>query len=266
MASCWQVTENQGFLITPEPVTDPLPLLSNSVHSAVSEIMDVAGNLSQLVADGQCREVCLELPIPNFSGSDVQMFQSLPDEEWFWVLHIVIEARGAPAVVAGIRLVEASKLNDIDQIKRQLEIIHYGLETIIELAGRMEEGCRPEVYYETLRPFLFAHPDGVVFDGVQAFGGKPQTFLGQTGAQSALIPSICASLGLRNERSELTSYLEAVRAYMPEPHRKFVAGLTIAVYRKWSSSGVFILSWQQTILPLGWTIHAVQEVPTLCAG
>ena len=27
----------------------------------------------------------------------VQMFQSLPDEEWFWVLHIVIEARGAPA-------------------------------------------------------------------------------------------------------------------------------------------------------------------------
>ncbi len=306
MASCWQVTENQGFLITPEPVTDPLPFLSNSVHSAVSEIMDVAGNLSQLVADGRCREVCLELPIPNFSGSDVilderaaerlhqvyaflsngylwepgkeptqqlpstlaipfvqlsaqvkrpptlsytntqltnwrrldpagdisvenikavQMFQSLPDEEWFWVLHIVIEARGAPAVVAGTRLVEASKLNDIDQIKRQLEIIHYGRETIIELAGHMEEGCRPEVYYETLRPFLFAHPDGVVFDGVQAFGGKPQTFLGQTGAQSALIPSICASLGLRNERSELTSYLEAVRAYMPEPHRKFVAGL-----------------------------------------
>ncbi|GIT47338.1 MAG: hypothetical protein Ct9H300mP13_1340 [Gammaproteobacteria bacterium] len=25
MASCWQVTENQGFLITPEPVTDPYP-------------------------------------------------------------------------------------------------------------------------------------------------------------------------------------------------------------------------------------------------
>ena len=71
MASCWQVTENQGFLITPEPATDPLPFLPNSVHSAVSEIMDVAGNLSQLVADGRCREVCLELPIPNFSGSDV---------------------------------------------------------------------------------------------------------------------------------------------------------------------------------------------------
>ena len=45
MASCWQVTEDQGFLITPEPVTDPLPFLSNSVRSAVSEIMDVAGNL-----------------------------------------------------------------------------------------------------------------------------------------------------------------------------------------------------------------------------
>ncbi|GIT47337.1 MAG: hypothetical protein Ct9H300mP13_1330 [Gammaproteobacteria bacterium] len=33
--------------------------------------MGVAGNLSQLVADGRCREVCLELPLPNFSGGDV---------------------------------------------------------------------------------------------------------------------------------------------------------------------------------------------------
>jgi indoleamine 2,3-dioxygenase len=281
--------------------------------------MDVASSLSQLVADGRCREACLALPIPNFSGSDVilderaaerlhqayaflsngylwqpgaeptrqlprtlaipfvqlsarvkrpptlsytntqltnwrrldpageisvenikavQMFQSLPDEEWFWVLHIVIEARGAPAVIAGTRLVQAAKINDIDQIEMQLEIIRCGLETIIELAGRMEEGCRPEVYYETLRPFLFAHPDGVVFDGVQAFGGKPQTFLGQTGAQSALIPAICTSLGLRHARSELTTYLEAVRAYMPEPHRQFVAGLEGQVVRDCVSSTV----------------------------
>ena len=319
MASCWQVTEKQGFLIAPNPVTDPLLFLSKPVRSAVTEIMDVASSLSQLVADGRCREACLALPIPNFSGSDVilderaaerlhqayaflsngylwqpgaeptrqlprtlaipfvqlsarvkrpptlsytntqlvnwqrldpsgditvenikavQMFQSLPDEEWFWVLHIVIEARGAPAVIAGTRLVQAAKINDIDQIEMQLEIIRCGLETIIELAGRMEEGCRPEVYYQTLRPYLFAHPDGVVFDGVEAFGGQPQTFLGQTGAQSALIPAICTSLGLRHARSELTTYLEAVRAYMPEPHRQFVAGLEGQVVRDCVSSTV----------------------------
>ena len=94
------------------------------------------------------------------------------------------------------------------------------------------------MYYETLRPYLFAHPDGVVFDGVEAFGGKPQTFLGQTGAQSALIPAICTSLGLRHARSELTTYLEAVRAYMPEPHRQFVAGLEGQVVRDCVSSTV----------------------------
>ena len=71
MASCWQVTGKQGFLIAPEPVTDPLPFLSNTVHSAVGEIMDVASSLPQLVADGRCREVCLALPIPDYSGSDV---------------------------------------------------------------------------------------------------------------------------------------------------------------------------------------------------
>ena len=92
--------------------------------------------------------------------------------------------------------------------------------------------------YETLRPFLFAHPDGGIFDGVQSFGGKPQPFLGQTGAQSALIPAICASLGLRHARSELTTYLETVRAYMPEPHRQFVAGLDGQVVRDCVSSTV----------------------------
>ena len=53
-----------------------------------------------------------------------------------------------------------------------------------------------------------------------------------------MIPAICASLGLRHARSELTTYLEAVRAYMPEPHRQFVAGLEGQVVRDCVSSTV----------------------------
>ena len=99
----------------------------------------------------------------------------------------------------------------------------------------MTEGCRPEVYFQTLRPFLFANPDGVVFEGVDELGGLPQVFLGQTGAQSSLIPAIAAALGIRHRQSELTGYLVEVRTYMPAPHQQFVAGLDGAVVREFVS-------------------------------
>lgn len=310
--SCWQVTETQGFLITPAPVFDPVPAVAQSIRGAVTEVIDAARRLPELTESGRCRDACLELAIPDFSSAGavpderaaerlhqayaflsngylwqpdaeptrslprtlaipfvqlsamvkrpptlsyantqlanwqridpasplevenikvVQMFQPLADEEWFWTLHIAIEACGAPAVIAGANAVRAARDSDLGTVESQLQTILSGLETIIANARRMEEGCRPEVYFKTLRPFLFAHPDGVVFEGVDEFGGEPQAFLGQTGAQSALIPAICAALGLRHARSELTTYLDAVRAYMPEPHRRFVARLDGRIVR-----------------------------------
>lgn len=161
----------------------------------------------------------------------IQVFQRLPDEEWFWITHSAIEAAGGPAVLAGAQAALAAADAEAERLEEALTVIAGGLGAILALAKRIEEGCDPNVFFRTLRPFLFSHPEGIIFEGVAKYGGRPQAFLGQTGAQSSLVPAICAALGIRHRRSDLTDFLESVRAYMPRPHRDFVDRLDGAKVR-----------------------------------
>lgn len=155
----------------------------------------------------------------------LQTFQSSPDEEWFWVTHIAIEATGGRAVMAGNDAVTAAKVGDADALVKALDIIVDGLTKIIALSKRIEEGCDPTIYFKTLRPFLFSVEEGLIFEGVKRYEGKPQKFYGQTGAQSSLIPALCGVLGIKHQKSDLTTYLENVRKYMPKTHRDFLSVL-----------------------------------------
>ena len=89
---------------------------------------------------------------------------------------------------------------------------------------RITEKCNTDVYYHTLRPYLFGF-DGVVYEGVEEFGGKPQTFRGESGAQSSVIPAIKAYLGVEHAEGGMTEHLNIMKAYMPKPHREFLAGI-----------------------------------------
>lgn len=155
----------------------------------------------------------------------IQLFQDLPDEEWFWIIHIAIEAAGGPAVIAGLEAGDAAERGDNEGLESALETVAEGFAAITALAQRIEEGCGPDVFFRTLRPFLFSPPEGIVYEGVAEYGGKPKSFLGQTGAQSSLLPALCGAIGIRHGETELTSYLDAVRAYMPPAHRSFLARL-----------------------------------------
>jgi len=89
---------------------------------------------------------------------------------------------------------------------------------------RITEQCRPEYYFHTLRPYLFGFTN-VVYEGVDAFGGAPQTFAGETGAQSSAIPAIRALLGIEHNEGGLTTYLTEMVDHMPIPHREFLASI-----------------------------------------
>ena len=89
---------------------------------------------------------------------------------------------------------------------------------------KIAKGCKPDTYFHTLRPYLFGFDD-IVYEGVVKYEDKPQTFRGQTGAQSSAIPSVNAFLGLRHEHGGLTHHLEAMKAHMPKPHRELLAGI-----------------------------------------
>ena len=65
----------------------------------------------------------------------------------------------------------------------------------------------------------------MTYEGVEAYGGRPQQFRGETGAQSAIIPSLDAMLGIRHKDDMLGAYLREMRTYTPPAHRVFIESL-----------------------------------------
>lgn len=56
-------------------------------------------------------------------------------------------------------------------------------------------------------------------------GGCPQQLLGETGAQSTIIPALDALLGVSHAEDPLRRYLREMRCYMPREHGEFLCWL-----------------------------------------
>lgn len=152
----------------------------------------------------------------------VQSFLGTSDESWFVLIHVDIEARAAAVLQAIQMAVQGAANGDVQTVERGLTDVHENVSRMITTFHRMPEGCNSDVYYFTVRPYIFGFND-VVYEGVAEFGGQPQTFRGQTGAQSSIVPALVAALGLKHEQNGLTEHLEIMKQYMPRPHRAFIA-------------------------------------------
>jgi indoleamine 2,3-dioxygenase len=90
----------------------------------------------------------------------------------------------------------------------------------------MPENCDPYIYYHRVRPYLHGFSENpVLYQGVAAYAGRPQTFFGETGAQSTIIPSLDAALGIEHSTDSLRIYLNKMRDYMPPAHRAFLGAI-----------------------------------------
>jgi indoleamine 2,3-dioxygenase len=170
----------------------------------------------------------------------LQNFLGGIDEEWFVTVHVAIEASAGPALVALAEAQRAVSHDDFQELERQLGIISSGLEIMHEILLRMPEHCDPYIYYRRVRPYLHgwsnhpALPEGLVYEGVEAYAGRPQQFRGETGAQSSLVPSFDAALGITHREDLLYNYLQEMRQYMPPAHRNFIRSIEQGPsIRKW---------------------------------
>jgi indoleamine 2,3-dioxygenase len=154
----------------------------------------------------------------------VQNFLGVRDEQWFILIHTDIEARAAGALAGIQAAATGAKEHDAAKVEAALGEISASLQHMQKTFDRMPEECNSDVYYFRVRPYIFGFTD-IVYEGVEAFGGKPQSFRGQTGAQSSIIPSLVAGLGLQHEQTGLTQHLDVMKAYMPKPHREFIAAM-----------------------------------------
>jgi indoleamine 2,3-dioxygenase len=150
------------------------------------------------------------------------------DEDWFVLVHVAIEAKAAKGIKSVVEAQEAVSEKDAEMVVAKLCAVAASLTSMLETLQRMPEKCDPYIYYTRVRPFIFgwkdnpAFPEGVHYEGVDAYQGKPQTFRGETGAQSSIIPALDNALGIVYENNPLLEHLIALRDYMPPRHREFV--------------------------------------------
>ncbi len=161
----------------------------------------------------------------------IQNFLGGIDEEWFILIHVEIEQKAGAGVAALPACLDAAAGRDVDQLLEQLGTVRESLSRVFLTLRRMPEHCDPYVYYHRVRPYIHGwknHPDlpnGVTYQGVEAYRGAPQQFRGETGAQSAIVPAVDAMLGIGHKEDTLRTYLMEMRTYMPPAHREFVESL-----------------------------------------
>jgi indoleamine 2,3-dioxygenase len=160
----------------------------------------------------------------------LQNFWGGADEEWFILIHIDIERQAGPVMAAIVRIhktlvSEKPAAERIERVTRDLHTVSAGLEGMYATLCRMPEWCDPYIYYRRVRPYIHgwknnpALPQGLIYEGVAEYGGKPQAFRGETGAQSSIVPALDAILGIKHAAGQLNEYLLEMRTYMPPKHR-----------------------------------------------
>jgi indoleamine 2,3-dioxygenase len=161
----------------------------------------------------------------------IQNFLGGIDEEWFILIHVDIERKAASAMAVLHPCLAAAKAEEAEVLETLLRQVESSLRSMHTTMLRMPERCDPYIYYHRVRPYIHGWknhpdlPDGLIYEGVTAYGGQPQKFRGETGAQSSIVPALDAMLGVAHQEDALSLYLKEMRIYMPPEHRAFIESL-----------------------------------------
>ena len=156
----------------------------------------------------------------------LQNFLGGMDEDWFIMIHIAIEHE-AKEILNNLKTYYLDKNEDQSYLENAL----VSIKKINQIMNRMPEKCDPFIYYNRVRPYIFgwknnpATPNGVIYEGVEEYGGTPQLFRGETGAQSSIVPALDVLLGVAHSNDPLKEYLDEMRLYMPKEHRNLLNDL-----------------------------------------
>lgn len=192
----------------------------------------------------------------------VTTFTGTEDESWFYMLSVALEAQTAGAIPCMVQAMEATHTRDYDAIYKGLETMMAHIRKIDALLERMYEKCDPALFYSSIRPWLAGSmnmeaaglPNGVFYDEGDGRGAWKK-FMGGSNGQSSIIqfldialgvehtggvddepPKTCPVSGMAGDemtascpvsgtKEKVMGYHEKVRAYMPEPHRRFLKNL-----------------------------------------
>lgn len=219
----------QAYVWCAEPVPSSLPSTIARPLWALAERLGQPPILtySQYVLDNWSR-IDSDGPADLSNTYMVQPFLGGADEAWFVLIHVAIEAAAGPMLASIPAAVEAAAERDVERLTQELEQMLPVWETMNAAFDRMPDYCDPYVYFQRVRPWIHgfkdnpALPDGVVYEGVTQTGGEAQSFRGQTGSQSSIVPVVDALLGVDHSNDPLRGYLDELHVYRPPGHRRFI--------------------------------------------
>ncbi|KAJ6116546.1 hypothetical protein N7512_006271 [Penicillium capsulatum] len=170
----------------------------------------------------------------------LQTFTGSLDEQWFYLVSVAIEARGAPSIPLMLQAITAARVGMAKVVTECLQQLAEILDEITALLQRMYDNCDPYIFYNRIRPYLAGSknmadaglPKGLLYDDGR---GAPEyrQYGGGSNAQSSLIQFFDIVLGIehrptgvsRNDSASTKSrhgFIHEMRAYMPGPHRRFL--------------------------------------------
>lgn len=158
----------------------------------------------------------------------IQNFLAGQDEAWFVLVHVAIEARAGEMLAEIPKLIEAADNGDENTVEASLARCNKVWDDVNAIFDRMPERCDPYIYFHRVRPYIHGWKDnpalsaGLIYEGVAETNGQPQSFRGQTGSQSTIVPSMDALLGIGHAADPLRTFLDELHIYRPPAHRTFV--------------------------------------------
>lgn len=205
------------------PPAISIPFLASAEHLEVHPIATYAAlNLWNYKALDGCTDLTQPenlVALLTQTGTD--------DESWFFIISNAMEARAGPIIKRMLLAMEAVEQEDVATMIDSLEYFRDSIIDIGRLLERMDERCRPQVFYHTIRPFLAGSmnmeaaglPKGVFYDEGNGKGSW-RKYRGGSNGQSSLLQFFDAALGVNHERCE--GFHADMRRYMPGPHARFL--------------------------------------------
>jgi len=217
---------------------DPPELLPANLAVPMVAIADRLGQAPLLPYSGYVLDNWARIdkagPIDLANVRMCQNFYKGVDENWFVLVHVAIEAQAGRALQLATELVEAAAVGDGARVERLLVEMNTIWDAINAIFDRMPERCDPYVYFHRVRPYIHgwknnpALGEGLIYEGVERYAGKPQAFRGQTGSQSSIVPAMDALFNVSHENDPLREFLAELHQYRPVPHRRFIEDLADA--------------------------------------
>lgn len=202
-----------------------------------------------------------DLPITLNNVRPIFTFTGSLDEAWFIKIHVVFEAQCAAAITAALQI---GSMQDNGRRVEYLKQITVAMQQAIATLNRLNEHCRPDYFFNVLRPYLNGWKNVALASQIYSDG------VGPSGAQSSVLPALDAILGIEHSNQKIITMADKLFQYMPAAERNLILQMrqnSIKDIIKHSAIPDLKTAWQQAVSVVGeFRLQHIQLAAKYTAG